>query len=54
MEYPIKFSHYGEEREIHLNEEETQAVKIIFEMLEALPLIWKNFKLLKRVTAMRL
>ena len=30
----IKFSHYGEERDINLNDEEIQAVKLIFEMLE--------------------
>ncbi|USK62273.1 hypothetical protein [Peribacillus asahii] len=34
MDSGIKLSHYGEERDINLNEEETQAVKLIFEMLE--------------------
>lgn len=30
----IKFSQYGEELNINLNEEETQAIKLILEMLE--------------------
>ncbi|HWK22176.1 MAG TPA: hypothetical protein VNS08_03995 [Ureibacillus sp.] len=34
MDSGIKLSHYGEEREINLNKEENQAVKLIFEMLE--------------------
>jgi hypothetical protein len=35
MDSRIRFvTHYGEERDINLNEEETEAVKLIFEMLE--------------------
>jgi hypothetical protein len=34
MDWEIKLSHYGEERDINLNEEEIQAVNLIFEMLE--------------------
>lgn len=34
MDIGIKFSHYGEERDVDLNEEEVQAVELIFEILK--------------------
>lgn len=48
MDSRIKFSHYGEERDSNLNEEETQAVKLIFEMLEGTAVNMEKLQVTKK------